>query len=339
MEPMTGKEKIGVYLLGVLLGLVILSLIPRNGEEGEEHPWHEQTAPEGYYPQSWEDDFGREITLKKQPRYFISLAPNLTEILYAMDMGDHLMAVTRWAEHPEAARALRDEGGNVGDMDKPNRELIASYKPDLIVGSEHTPLDIYEMLHRPPETVAVAFKQSSIDDILDDTRRLGILIGTPGKALKLVEEMTSEKREVERRLEPVKDSPRKRVLYMLGIEEDLMPGWTPGSDSWFGDIIKRCHAENLASQIGSSWGRLSQESLLELDPEVLIIRRGESEEENAILEERVAAMSSHPVWSQLEAVKRDQVKFIPYEPFNIPGPRVIRAYEIMAETIWESTLE
>ncbi|MGC9452949.1 MAG: ABC transporter substrate-binding protein [Oceanipulchritudo sp.] len=332
---MSRQRKILAYAVGFLLGCLILMVIPREQSAPRQHPWHTQTAPEGTYPLTMVDDLGRRVSLDQQPRHFISLAPGITEILFAMDMGDHLMAVTRWCNWPPEAKALRDAGAHVGSIDQPNRETIAAYQPDLIIGSDLTPPEVYEVVANPPRTVAIALSQTSMDDLLGDIRTIGRMTGVPGKALELVRRLEEEREGVRRLIEPHLDQAPRRVLFLLSIEEGLQAGWAPGRDTWVNDLIESSHAVNVAAELGRSWGEVSFEALLALDPEVLIIREAETPTEQARLMERIERLPTHPVWRQVAAVRENRVRFVPHSPLNIPGPRMMEAYSQIARAIWE----
>jgi len=332
---MSKGQKFLTYATGFVLGCLILMLIPRKESQQKEHPWHAQTSPEGNYPMTLVDDLGREVTLVRQPRHFISLAPSITEILFAMEMGDHLMAVTQWCNYPAEAKALKESGAHIGSMDKPDREAIAAYRPDLILGTDFTAPDVYAALENPPRTVAVALSHGKMDDILDDIGTIGKITGVPGKALALVREMKARRRQVEERIQPVIKGPRKQVLFLLSVEEGGHPGWAPGEDAWVTDLITASHADNVAAQIGQSWGEVSFETLLSLDPQILLIREAESPEAQANLEAIVEKLPEHPVWKQVRAIRDKRIHWIPYGPLSIPGPRVMEAYDSIASAIWE----
>jgi len=332
---MTGRRKLGVYLLGVLIGCLLLMMIPRErGADRREHPWHAQTAPEGSYPLRFEDDFGRELELTRQPRYFISLAPSLTEIVFAMEMGDHLMAVTRYDDFPEGAKILRDAGGNVGDMDQPNLEQIAAYRPDLVLASTHTPRSVVERIHRPPETVSAAFDHASFGKVKEDIATLGKILGVPGKALDLLRELEAEMAAVDASVAGWRAGAAPDVLMLYGLEENLQPGWSPGAGTWVSNLIERAGARNILEGIGASWGEPNLESVLSADPDVLLIRDGLGSSERAVLRERLARLGEHPVWGHVAAVKKGRVHLIEPGPLTIPGPRMPEAYRLLAEAIW-----
>jgi iron complex transport system substrate-binding protein len=331
---MTRGRKFLAYGTGFALGCLILAVIPRQEKKPHRHPWHAQTAVDGTYPMDITDDLGRSVRLEKQPRYFISLAPSITEILFAMDMGDHVMAVTQWCTFPEKAKELRDAGAQVGSIDQPNRETIASYRPDLIIGTDFTPPEVYAAIESPPRTVAVALRHESMDDILEDIKTIGQITGVPGKALHLISSLRVAREEVKARLQPYAEERPKRVLFLVSIEEGGQPGWAPGKGTWIDDLLVASHAVNVASELGTSWGEISFEALLALDPEVLLVREAETPAEEVRLQERLAKLSNHPVWKQVSAVKNGHVHVLPHGPLNIPGPRVMEAYAAVAEAIW-----
>lgn len=332
---MSGRQKIITYAIGFVLGCLILALIPREEKQPQRHPWHAQTAVEGTYPMTLTDDLGRTVTFEKQPRHFISLAPSVTEILFAMGMGDHLMAVTQWCTFPEEAKALRDAGAQVGSMDQPNREAIAAYRPELILGTDLTPPEIYRAIDNPPRTVAFVLKHEDMDDILEDVKTIGTITGVPGKALALINRLRNERGAVEKRLAPFRELPKRRVLFLLSIEENSQPGWAPGEDAWVTNLIESSHAINVASELGKAWGEVSFEALLALNPEVVLIREAETPAAQARMEAVVAGLPDHPVWSQIPAVQTGRIHWIPNGPLSIPGPRVMQAYDSIARAIWE----
>ena len=256
-------------------------------------------------------------------------------MLFAMDMGDHLMAVTRWCSYPEEAKALRDAGAQVGSIDQPDREMLAAYRPDLIIGTDLTPPEIYAAIENPPRTVAVALSHNSMADILEDIKTIGEITGVHGKALKLVQRLRREQTVVEEQVAARAHEPARRVLFLLSIGADLQPGWAPGRDAWVSDLIESAHGVNVASELGTAWGEVSFEALLTLDPEVLIIREGESSAEQARLQEIISRLPDHPVWQQVAAVREGRIKIVPHGPLNIPGPRIMEAYAAIAGAIWE----
>lgn len=329
---LSGKQKILVYLAGVALGCAVLALFPDKPETGE-HPWHAQTAPDGYFPLTVEDDYGRSVTLEKQPRWLVSLAPSITEMLFAMDLGDHLIAVTENDTYPEQARLLRDNGGNIGRMDAPNLEAITALRADLVIASNLTPSSVLERVNQG-RTQAIALHHDSYDDIIEDIGQLGKILGLPGRALELQGAMAAKRAAIAQPLEAVADQPPRKAIVLLNIEDGLLPGWSPGKGTWMGDLIEMSHGENVAAALGASWGQMSLEGLVAADPAVIFVKDSNTAGAKERLRRRIAELGSHPVWSQLTAVRDGRVVIVPSGPFEIPGPRMVEAYAAIAAGLW-----
>jgi iron complex transport system substrate-binding protein len=336
----TGFRKVLIYLTGVLLGLLLLSLIPRKKEPREPHPWHSQTAPEGTYPMEVVDDYGRTVTFVRQPRWIVSLAPSATEMLFAMGMGDHLSAVTKWDTFPEEALRLRESGLTIGDLHQPDIERIFSLPADIVIGSKLTPRHVYERIQQDSRRVALAIEPESLDDLLErDLPLLGKVLGVPGKALGLVLPLRERRAAVHARLEAVRALPPRRALILLSLEDNLAPGWSPGAGTWAGGLLEEAHGENLAARLGTEWGEYPLEGLLAEDPEVIFFKDGESPAEAERLRARLAALPEHPVWRHLRAVREGRLVILAPGPLSIPGPRMVDALEAIAEGLWPETSE
>lgn len=327
-------KKVFIYLVGVVMGIMLIRLFP-DKEPREPHPWHEQTAPDGTYPLTVTDDYGRSVVLKTQPRWIVSLAPSITETLFAMEMGDHISAVTRWDDYPEQARTLRESGFSVGDIDAPDIERIHTLPVDLVLGSQLTSQQIYEKIAGVRGLPTLAVDAVDLDDFLEaDLPLLGNVLGVPGKALRLRLQIQARRDAVAERLDAVRSQPARRTVLLLGIEETLIPGWSAGAETWLGDLIEEAHGQNLSADLGKQWGVFPLESLLAADPEAILIRDGSTPEEAEALRERLAALPEHPIWKHLSAVQNNRIGILPYGPLTIPGPRMIDALEAIAGGIW-----
>lgn len=331
---MSKGHKIFIYAVGFLLGSMVVLSFQRNREPREPHPWHAQTAPDGYYPLTVEDALGRSVSFERQPRHFISLAPSVTEILFAMEMGDHLQAVSQWCDYPEQAKLLRDSGGSIGAMDRPDRELLISYRPDLVIGTTLTPPEIFQTIEDGSRIRTLALSHNDIDGVMADIALIGRATGVPGKSLALVTRLRAGIAGIEQQLEAVRSKPQPQVLFLLSIEDDLQPGWSAGEGTWPGDLLVRSHARNAAAALGRSWGQVSFEALLQLNPDIILVRDASSESGRTALRQLIERLPQHAVWGQVEAVRNGRIHILPYGPLNIPGPRLVDAYRSVSAAIW-----
>lgn len=332
---MPSWQKLLVYLAGFLIGCVLVALLPI-GERPppRAHSWHAQTAPDGYYPFAFTDDLGRRHRLERQPRHLVSLAPSITAMLFAMGMGDHLVAVTRWCDWPDEARALRDAGAQIGDIDQPSRELLAKYRPDLVLGSDLTPASQYPLIEQAARAPAIALRHGSLEDIYDDIAALGRILGVPGHALALLGRLRTEEARIDALVEAHAAAVKPRVLLLLDIEADFLPGWSPGADTGPDTLIAKAHGANITRAFGQSWGQLSFEGLLAADPQVILLQDGGTPETRARLRATVARLPAHPLWGRLAAVQAGRIHYIDPGVLSVPGPRTVELYATIAQAIW-----
>lgn len=316
------RRRLTIYLVGVLMGCVLLFFIPRKArEERTPHPWQAQTAPYGYYPRTVTDDTGREVTLERQPRLLVSLAPSVTDMLVQIGMGDHVVGVTRWCDNPEMEGVAR-----IGGLDAPDLERILELRPDLVIGTEMTPGGIYERLDAI-NVPALAFKHGSLDDVIDDMRTLALLLGVPRQGLEAVEALKQRRQAI---LDSVPDgpSPSAAVLY------DFDTFGSAGRGNWVNDLLELLHIRNIAARAQSSWPTLSREALLAADPDFIILPQPTDPAEAQRLRSQIASMKDDPVWRTLSAVRNDRIVVLSPNLLSIPGPRSMQALEEIAHAVY-----
>jgi iron complex transport system substrate-binding protein len=316
---MSGRDKFFVYLAGVVLGCVILFFVPRRATEAP-HPWVAQEAPDDYYPRSVEDALGRELTLTRQPYYFVSLAPSLTEMIDAMGMGDHLMAITDFCEAPSVNASIE----RIGGIRTPNLEKLVKLQPDIVLGTTLTQRSVYDQIERLGG-VAVCFEAETLSAVRESIVSLGKLLGVPRKAMALRQKMDADWGAVVDALASVLEPRTVLMLY------DLDGLFSAGRGSWVGEIITAARGRNLAEGQASAWPKLSLESILVIQPEVVIVAL--EPEAMAQWPERLRILKSDPVWSQVKAVQTGQMYALPKALFDIPGVHIADTLAAVAQCI------
>ena len=161
-----------------------------------------------------EDGYGREITLKAAPRRIISLAPSVTEILYALNAGNRLVGNTKFCVYPVEAQSIY----KIGDMRHPDLELMVQLRPSLVLGSVLSPLSLYNRMEAAGFT-AIALAHTDWDGVLSDIGTIGKLIGVPGEALRLLREIQEKRNQILEKIKPLRNQPPQRValLYDLSV--------------------------------------------------------------------------------------------------------------------------
>lgn len=248
----------------------------------------------------------------------VSLAPSITEILFAIGAGDLLVGRSEYCLFPESACEIE----NVGRLDQPNLEEIVALKPDLVLASGLTPLTVVGRIEGMGIR-ARRFDHSGMSGLLDDIRSIGDLVGAAEGARTVVAGMEAAMDAVRRRSAGT-ERPSAVLLY------DLAGLYSAGGGTFPDDLIRLAGGRNIAAGALSAWPQLSLEGLLETDPEVIFVTYGGATRPRDAVERLLAERRNDPVWSRLSALRSGRVYLIQDDYLSIPGPRSIRALEVMS---------
>ena len=270
---------------------------------------------------SFVDDLGRKVYLAKAPSRVISLAPSITEILYAIGLGDRLVGVTPFCDYPPDAR-LKPKVGYV----RPNLESIVALQPDLILApGEIMRADVLGKLeHLKIPTFILQAK--TVEDIFSHVQTLGRMLGRSAVADKTA---TTLRRRIVELTSRTEGLPRPRVLYVLNSD----PLITVGPGSFIHQLIEMAGGTNVASAAQTSYPRLSMEAVIKEDPELIVFPSGEAE---GIPEDEQQRWRR---WNTLSAVKHDRFYRISADLLNRPGPRIEQALEALTKIIHPEVFE
>ena len=264
---------------------------------------------------SFVDDTGRKIYLAKTPTRIVSLAPSVTEMLFAIGAGEQLVGVTQFCNYPPEALMKPKVGyGN------PNLESLVALQPDLVLApSEMVKPDTALKLDQLK--IPVFFlKDTNVEDILIHIQTLGRMLDRSTAANAVATELRGRIAQIKLRTEKL--SP-VRVLYVLNSQ----PLITVGPGSFIDQLIVLAGGINVAAKSGSAYPRLSMEAVIQDDPEVLVFPVGETE---GISDSEQQAWRQ---WSTMTAVKRGRLHQISADLLNRPGPRIARGLELLADIL------
>ncbi len=205
------------------------------------------------------DDLGRLVAINGTPQRIISLAPSNTEILFALGLGDEVVAVTMYCDYPP--EALDKE--KVGDYYGPDIEKIVTLQPDLILATDFHRFDLIPALEQQGFAVFAVAPQT-LDDVLESIERIGEIAGKEAEASQLVNEMTSKIEAVEEQTRELEQKPS--VLYMTWYD----PMWTVGRDTWIDDLINIAGGVNIFSENFEGGAMVQIEWVILQNPEVII---------------------------------------------------------------------
>jgi iron complex transport system substrate-binding protein len=264
---------------------------------------------------SFVDDAGRKIYLAKTPTRIVSLAPSVTEMLFAIGAGDQLVGVTQFCNYPPEALKKPKVG-----YANPNLESLVALQPDLVVApNELLKPDVLLKLDQLKIPVFV-LTEKNIEDIFVHIQTLGRMLDRSTTANAVAMELRQQIAQITQRTE--RFSP-VRVLYVLNSQ----PLITVGPGSFIDQLIVLAGGVNVAAKASTAYPRLSMEAVLHDDPEVLVFPVGETE---GISESEQAAWRQ---WSTMTAVKQGRLHQIPADLLNRPGPRIARGLELLANIL------
>lgn len=256
------------------------------------------------------------------PRRVVSTAPSITEMLYALGLGDRVVGVTTFCHYPpEAARKPK-----VGNYLRPDVETILSLRPDLVI-AERTGVRHAEKL--PGAKIRILeVSDGSIAEIHESIRRIGEAMGVPERAAALSGRIRDTLDGIRRRAAGL---PRRRVMFVAGRTpgriEDLI---VAGRGSYLDEVLAVAGCDNIFRDSIASYAKVSLEEVLRRNPEV-IIDMGEMAETTGVTEERKRAVIA--LWNRyasLAAVRRRRVYAVAADFFVVPGPRVVEAARAFA---------
>jgi len=263
------------------------------------------------------DDLGRVVSISKPPQRIISLVPNLTEILYALGLGERVVAVCEYSDFPPAAA----KKPLVGRHDRPSIEKVASFHPDLVLLGFGNPKELAPALERTGIT-AFALNPKNLEEVIRTIERVGEICGVSEKAKKVAADLRTRLAKV-RKQTAQPHLKRPRVFIMI----DEEPIWTAGADTLQDEILRLAGGVNVVAK-RASYFAYSKESLFADQPDAILI--GVT---SAQAEATVARLRARKDLQTLSAVRSGHILTIDADTFSRPGPRAVDAVERLSELL------
>jgi iron complex transport system substrate-binding protein len=281
------------------LALLLFALLPAYGATAE--------------PLRFIDDAGREVVLDAPARRIVSIAPHVTELLFAAGAGDSLVGVDEFSDFPPAARALP----RIGRHASLDLEAIVRLQPDLVVGwASGNRMPQLERL----EALGIALYLNEIreiDDIAASVETLGRLAGTQPAAQAAADALRARAEALRTR----RDRTPLRVFHQVW-ERPLM---TLNGEHLVSRAIDLCGGENVFADLPTLAPTVSLESVLAADPHVIIV--------TATADAPAAGLDAWQRWPQLAAVRQGNLLSLPADLLSRAGPRFIDGVEALCDAL------
>ena len=254
---------------------------------------------------------------KLLPQRIVSTAPSITEMLYALGLGDRVVGVDRFSRFP--AEATRKP--QIGDYAAPNIETIASLRPTLVIIPTN-PVQLRQRLENLKLHV-LELDQEGIPAIYKSFRQVGEATGTTAKAESVIESIRQQLGTVRAKASVLRPA---RVMFVVGRVPGRLDGlMVVGQASYLNEIIEIAGGQNVFKDASAAYPKVSLEEILSRNPEV-IIDMGEMADTVGVTD--VQKRNVVALWnrmSSIAAVRNHRVQAVASDIFVVPGPRVVQA--------------
>jgi len=263
------------------------------------------------------DDFGREVLIPHKPMRIVSTAPSITETLFALGLGDRVVGVTGDCDYPPDVleKIGRGEIAVIGRYADPSLEKILDLNPDLVIGHNLLTPEFVKKLEDAGVPVVVIRTSETIQGVYEDIKLIGKACWADEEASKLVEKLENEISFWEKSVEDVKKIDVAEIFW-------VNPLWVAGNGTYVHDIIEHVGGRNAFAD-KKWWASVSDEELVERDPEYIIVpyKRGEELIYNEIMEMKKKGL----IHGEIIRVDSDLI--------SRPGPRVAMLFEELVKAL------
>jgi len=255
------------------------------------------------------DDLGVEFNISVVPNRVISLAPNLTEMIFKLGVGNKIVGNTTFGNYPSEAKSI----SKVGDLISLNYEKIVKLNPDLIfLTVEGNNKQQYKKLKQLGFKVFV----SNPRDYLGIKKTFSDL----GKIFHVENAARNEIAKWDKTINSIRDSvgnaPKKTAMFLISVN----PLMAAGTNTFINQYLTICGLKNIVSTAISNYPIVNREDVLKQNPDFIIIAKRDSQ----FVKD---AVSIFPEWKNLSAIKRNNIITIEPDLFFRPGPRFAEAAE------------
>lgn len=270
-------------------------------------------------PREVVDQVGRKVVLDGVPKRIVSLAPSVTETLFALGLESEIVGVTNYCDFPEAAKQKTKIGGIIN----PNYEVIASLKPGLLIattsGNSKEAVEKLSRIGFPVYTVHAKTVAGTFQSILD----IGEVTGKRTEADHLVETL---RRRLTALREKIGHRSPKRVLFLVWYD----PIIAPGKSSFINDALRAAGAESITADAAEAYPRYSLERIVMKRPDYIFLPKS-----GHVIR---ANIEREPGWQVVPAVIHKRIYFID-DPIQHPSPRLVDAIEGVAKILFPEVIK
>lgn len=257
-----------------------------------------------------------------QPKRIVSTSPSVTETLFALGLGERVVGVSQHCHYPPEATTRP----KIGSYLKPNVEAIVALRPDLVIIQSKMPDSIAGQLARV-KLPALEVEHGTLETMFAGVREIATRAGVPERGVKLESEIRARLDAVRKQTATL---PRRSLVFIVGRSPGALEGLIAvGKGSYLNELIAMAGGVNSLAGNALAYPKLSLESVIGLNPDVLV-DMGEMAETTGVTEARKQAVVD--LWRRRTTLK-SRVYAVASDIFVVPGPRVAEAAEAFAQML------
>ena len=259
-----------------------------------------------------------------RPLRVVSLAPNLTELMFHLGFGSNLIGRSSACDYPAETKQIPVVGG----FGRPNWEMLESLRPDLVLATDLEKPGLLDRLQdRGVRTLLLPCE--SWDQLMHAGLVISAAFNQQAMGEKFVRRMTAQRNDLEKRVTDFyQDKPRPRVY----VEVWGDPLTTAGGDSFIDDLVQLAGGINIAATLRPRYIPVSAEWIIRQDPDVILLAYMLAQTSSA------ESVVKRPGWDKMKAVRQNAIcATIRPDLLLRPGPRIIDGAEAFAEWLMKRT--
>ena len=266
------------------------------------------------------DDLDRKITIPVKVTRVVSLAPNLTESIFAVGAGERLVGVTTFCNYPEQAKEI----AKIGDTMTPNMESIIALKPDVVFVSTASQIENFMRTLEANGIAVYVTDPTDLSQVFNIIRTLGDILGTGDMASRVADDLELRVAAVKAALSDLPqsgpmqlDDGRVRTFVQISRE----PLFTIGSGSFLNQLVAAAGGTSATGDIPSAYPKISKETAIALRPGAIILSDSPDNKE------------PNEAFKNSYAVKEGRIYKVSADLLSRPGPRLVDALEQIARAL------
>lgn len=267
------------------------------------------------------DSRGVAVSFDKTPEKIVSLMPSNTEILFALESGGRIIAVSDYCNYPEETSDIP----KLPTGERLNIEAIIDLNPDVaIIGNMTAMEDQVKQLEQAGVKVIVT-KANSLSETYEVIEMIGRVMDKDKEATKIVKNMKDGFEKIKKDVEG--KASNKVYVEVSPLEYGL---WSCGQNTFIQKLIDIVGAKNIFDDV-EGWVAVSEEQVIDRNPDIILTTSSPL----TGIEDPVGEISTRQNWSRIEAVKNNKVVMLDADMMSRPGPRLLDVANELVKIIYK----